>query len=362
MVGIGWNSSGYPWPGAGLGREPVANIGLMVTQPIPYPGKRGLRVQMAAKEAQAEWEAYQLAQLAVLSRVKQAFYRLQHIAATQKVIGRNAAVLTRMLKVAETRYTVGKAMQQEILRTQTQLSVLETQRLQFDSQRRVAEAALNAALNRSPNAAVPPPVEAEIHETLPPFEEILNFARDNSPMLIREQRMIERSETAVNMARRDWYPDLAVTGGYYNMGSMPSMYMFRLDVSVPLSGRRQRAAVTEQAYGLTQARRSYEAAQQTLAARLREDYEMAATAVKLMNLYSNTLIPQSNLAVESGLVSYQTGTADFMPVLQSFMSAVEYEMAYHEQMENFHMALARLEEMSAMPLTHPAAQIAGGGQ
>jgi outer membrane protein TolC len=352
MIGMGWNSSGYPWPGAGLGREPVANIGFMVTQEIPYPGKRGLRVQMASKEAQAEWEAYQAAQLAVLSRVKQAFYRLQHVNAMLNVLARNGIVLTRMLRVTETRYSVGKAMQQEILRTQTQLSVLETQRLQYDSRRRVAEADLNAALNRPPGTPVPPPVEAEVHEVLPAFEEILNYARDNAPMLVRDQRMIERSEAAVNMARREWYPDLGVTGGYYNMGSMPSMYMFRLDVSIPLWGRRQRAGITEQSYGLSAARRTYEATQQTLAARLREDYEMAATALKLMNAYSSTLIPQANLAVESGLASYQTGTADFMPVLQNFMSAVEYEMNYHVQMEAFHMALARLEEMSGMELTH----------
>ncbi|HET8549728.1 MAG TPA: TolC family protein [Bryobacteraceae bacterium] len=352
MIGLGWNSSGAPWPGAGLGREPVANIGVMVTQPIPYPGKLGLRVQMANKEAQAEWESYQAAQLAVLSRLKQAFYRLQHVYAMQDVLARNATVLTRMLKVTETRYSVGKAMQQEILRAQTQLSVLETQRLQFDSRRRIAEAELNAALNRAPGTPVPPPVEAELHETLPPFEEILNFARDNAPMLVRDQRMIERSEAAVNSARRDWYPDLAVTAGYYNMGAMPSMYMFRLDASVPIRGRKQRAAVTEQSYALSAARRTYEATQQTLAAKLREDYEMAQTALSLLNVYSNTLLPQSNLAVESGLATYQAGTADFMPVLQNFMSSVEYEMSYHAQMENFHMALARLEEMSGMELTH----------
>jgi outer membrane protein TolC len=280
----------------------------------------------------------------------------------QNVLDRNGAVLTRMLKVTETRYSVGKAMQQEILRTQTQLSVLETQRLQFDSQRRIAEATLNAVLNRPAGTPVPPPSEAEVHESLPPFEQILNFARDNAPMLVREQRMIERSEAAVNSARKDWYPDVAVTGGYYSMGSMPNMYMFRVDVGVPLWGRRQRAAITEQSYGLTSARRTYEATQQTLAAKLREDYEMAQTALKLMNLYSNTLLPQSNLALESGLATYQTGTADFMPVLQNFMSSVEYEMAYHVQMENFHMALARLEEMSGMALTHtgnvPPAQVA----
>ena len=43
MLSAGYNASGRPWPGAGLGTEPTANIGLMVTQEIPYPGKLALR-------------------------------------------------------------------------------------------------------------------------------------------------------------------------------------------------------------------------------------------------------------------------------------------------------------------------------
>src|SRR6476469_6010528 len=43
MVSAGYNSSGNPLPGAGLGTEPAANIGFMVRQELPYPGQRGLR-------------------------------------------------------------------------------------------------------------------------------------------------------------------------------------------------------------------------------------------------------------------------------------------------------------------------------
>src|ERR1700687_2283620 len=42
MVSAGYNASGKPFPGAGLGTEPIANIGAMGTQELPYPGKRGL--------------------------------------------------------------------------------------------------------------------------------------------------------------------------------------------------------------------------------------------------------------------------------------------------------------------------------
>jgi len=41
MFSAGWNSSGNPLPGFGLGTEPVANIGAMLSQPLPAPGGVG---------------------------------------------------------------------------------------------------------------------------------------------------------------------------------------------------------------------------------------------------------------------------------------------------------------------------------
>ena len=72
ILSAGYASNGRPWPGAGLGTEPTSNIGLMVTQEFPFPGKRKLRGDIASKEAQAELEQYQAVQLAVISRMKQA--------------------------------------------------------------------------------------------------------------------------------------------------------------------------------------------------------------------------------------------------------------------------------------------------
>src|SRR5581483_3525616 len=51
MLSVGYASNGGPLPGQGLGTQPTSNIGLMVSQEIPYPGKRKLRGDIAAKEA-----------------------------------------------------------------------------------------------------------------------------------------------------------------------------------------------------------------------------------------------------------------------------------------------------------------------
>ena len=78
VVSLGYASNGNPLPGAGLGTNPTSNIGIMVSQEIPYPGKRKLRGDIASKSAESEYQQYQLTKLSVRSRVVQAYHMLHH--------------------------------------------------------------------------------------------------------------------------------------------------------------------------------------------------------------------------------------------------------------------------------------------
>jgi outer membrane protein TolC len=60
------------------------------------------------------------------------------------------------------------------------------------------------------------------------------------------------------------------------------------------------------------------------------------------------VIPQANLALESSLISYQTGAVDFLSVLNNQLAVLEYQMNVHEEMQNYATAVSRLEEISGV--------------
>ena len=70
-----------------------------------------------------------------------------------------------------------------------------------------------------------------------------------------------------------------------------------------------------------------------------------------MRLYGQTVIPQATLTLESSLSSYESGSVDFLTVFANYVTVVEYQMNYYEELQNFYLALTRLEEMTARPLT-----------
>lgn len=352
MFSPGYNSNGRPWPGALLGKEPTSNIGFMISQELPFPGKRKLAGDMAVKESEAEWQQYEQVQLSVVSRIKQAYYRRAYAFSAADVLERNITLLQKFLRITEARYAVGKAAQQDVFKAQTQISILETRRIQLDREKRAREAELNSLTNRPPGYSLPRPSELKPTPLPATLEKLFAAARENSPMLKRDGKMIQRAEVAINMARKEYYPDVTLNGGYYNMGGMPDMYMFRADFKIPLYFfRKQRAAVTEQAQSLAQSRKTYEATNQNLHFRIQDDYLMAQSSEQLTRLYSQTVIPQSSLALESSLSSYETGSVDFLTVLMNYITIVEYEMNYYEELQSFYLALARLEEMTGHPLT-----------
>ena len=351
MFSPGWTSNGNPLPGAQLGVSPTSSIGFMVTQEVPYPGKRKLRGEISAKDAEAEFQTYQATQLQVLSRLKQAFYKLSYDYSAIAVLERNRTLLDRLLKITEVRYSVGRAAQQDVFKTQTQVSVLESRVIQLRRDKAAREAELNALLNRHPRQPIGQPPELQAKQSVRSLDELFALASKQAPMLTRDQRMIERSELAVNLAHKDYFPDFAVSGGYFNQGSMSPMYQGRLDITIPVYYRRkQSAALTEQTQMLTQARRSYEATNQNLHFQIQDEFLAAQASWELLQLYSSTTVPQASLALESSMSSYESGTVDFLSVLTNYMSVLEFEINYYEELQNYYLSLSRIEEMIGAPV------------
>jgi outer membrane protein TolC len=351
-ISLGYVSVGNPLPGAGLGSQVLSNIGVMFSQELPYPGKLKLHGEIASKEAEASFQQYQAVQLGVISRLKQAYYRLQYTYAASDLLIRYRNLLKALVSVTDARYSVGKAAQQDVFKAQIQSSILETRLVKLEQQRLSSEAEINSVLNRHPGATVGRPEDVQPKELAVTLDELYATAAQNSPMLRRDQKMIERSELAVNSARKEYYPDVTLSGGYFNQGSMAPMYQFQASFKAPIYfWRKQRAGVNEQVSMLSQTRRTYEATDQSLHFRIKDDYTMAQASSKLMKLYQQTVVPQGTLAFESSLATYETGAVDFLSVLTNFTTVLDYQLNYYDEALNYALALSRLEEMTGQPLT-----------
>jgi outer membrane protein TolC len=294
----------------------------------------------------------QSARLNVAARVKQAYYRLAYTYAVGDVLARNHELLDTLLEVSENRYAVGQAAQQDVIKAQTQLSILELQLQRVEQERAMREGELNALVARPAASPVGRPDDLRIVPFDITLDALVSASVRSAPVLRRDQILIDRSELAVEASRKEYKPDFGLSGGYYYMGSMPPMYEFRFDVKIPLQRARRAAAVAEQLSTVQQASSTYDSTRLSLQSRVQEDYQIASTSVRLARLYQETVLPQARLALESSMASYQTGAVDFLSVLTNFGAVLEYEMVYFDELASFHAAVSRLEETTGTPLAH----------
>lgn len=326
--------------------DPSSYRGLSAMQMIPLGGKRELRREMARKEVTAS-EADQLATVRRLTaEAKSAFYDYFYNDTALEITNRNKARLQQLAGISEARYRVGKAMQQDVLRAQVEVSMLLQRAVTLEQQRQIAATRLNTLMGRSMDASLPPAAEVK-KGTLPAISDLATLADANDPMLKREQSMIERNQVAITMAQKEYVPDLSAGYMYQQRPGMPDMYGMQFTINLPIFYKsKQREGVEQAKQELNAAESSRNARHLELNYELKQMYAMAVNADKMMDLYRNAIIPQAELALQSAQSSYSVGTVDFLTVVTNFTTINGYEIDYVRQLADYEIALARIEALT----------------
>ena len=162
----------------------------------------------------------------------------------------------------------------------------------------------------------------------------------------------KRNQYAVNLAQKDYRPDFNVGYMYQQRPDLPDMHGFTVTANIPIFYRtKQREAVREQTEQLASSQRSKENRQTELSFAVKQQYLLAKSSEQLLKLYSQAIVPQSSLALESSMASYQVGAVDFLTILTNFTVVLDYEVSYYREMANYQMALANLEPLVGVELT-----------
>src|SRR5262249_48176691 len=80
---------GSPRPFAGYTNSEFAYIGFGASQEIPFPGKRGLRGQVANREADARKIQIESVRRTIIAKLKATYFRLAYLQQTLSVLERN---------------------------------------------------------------------------------------------------------------------------------------------------------------------------------------------------------------------------------------------------------------------------------
>jgi cobalt-zinc-cadmium efflux system outer membrane protein len=350
------NLSAKSWT---LGRATMSGTEYMLSQTIPFPGKLGWAKKFAQNMALKSQEDYQGAKNFILSELKQNYYQLFQLQKSIKIARENKQLLEDFAHIANTRYSVGEGLQQDVLKAQVEVSKMLDELISLEEMRKGTCAKINVLLNRNPQDSLGELGEITLRKINYSEDDLQNLAVQNNPNLKGMQFETNASEAEYKMARRELWPDLKLSLSYMrmekNMNMAPSAERNFVSASAGLEiplyfWSKQKKKIEEKSFDLKSSQQKYEGMKNDLRFMVSELFYSLNRYQEQIELYQNAILPQARQSLESAQSGYQVGKVDFMTLLDNQMTLYNYEIAYFRALSSYFQTVSKLEEMVGQPL------------
>jgi outer membrane protein, heavy metal efflux system len=348
---VSYTNLGVGHPFSRLNSSEFSYQGFGVSQEFPFPGKLGLASEEAKREAEGEQQNYRSVVLDLTARLKVAYYEWLAVQKSIDLTHQNSDLLSRFEEIARNRYTVGKGLQQDVLKAQFEVSSLEREFVMLDEKRQRAEAEI-ASLLAVPVVSLRGPGEIQPSTFSMSLDDLVK-ATNESPRVRAEQKMVDARAVAINRSLKDFRPDFGVNFEWQHTGSnFPDYYMASVEVKIPIYyARKQRYALEESYSRLNEATQNYRSAEQQAIYQVKDQYLAIQSSERILSLYKTTLLPQAQLTVDSASSAYEVGNIDFLSLVTNLTNLISLERQYYDEVARHEEAIARLEPVVGKELT-----------
>lgn len=330
------------------------------TQMIPWLGKLKQQGEASALAAERLWWDMQAKKLKVIRDVKSTYYEYAYLGRAIGIVEENLSLLQALEPIVQRSIQVGSG-QGPLLRLQVEIGKLENELRSLQGFRVPVSAQLRAALNIDEPAELPWPEleQGDLHTYL--RNDLAEALERINPELQAMIRMMRQADAMAERARLDRYPDFSVGLSYIDTGSAvgdmrPSdsgddPWGVTVGVSIPIWRKKYDAGVRE-AQALKR-KASHELHQRHFDLQTEVDitlYELE-DAARQLHLFQNTLIPRARQALEVTEISYESGGATFLEIIDAQRELLIFEKSYWRFVATYKQRLADLEMICGGPLS-----------
>jgi hypothetical protein len=278
-------------------------------------------------EDQALWYRYVYEDLIlqVVSQVRQNYYNLYFLNQIIKVNEASLMTFDTLLETSQARYAVGRIRQTEVLAAQTERYRLQAELIRLRQKRLETESRLNYLSGRLATHEINPQLETAVDS-------------DNLPEL----------RYSVGNLISGLYKFKPMIKGYQALGA-------RFNAMYSMIGMRFNVESRDEAkYEAHRGLRAISAREKDFYFELIADLNGTVGNLKknreLAALYGKVMVPQDRQRFEASLADFRVGSAEFSAPLNALLDLNRDQNLYYQALADYMVDLARLEELSGIPL------------
>lgn len=344
---------------------------LAISQMFPLGNKVDAMTEVEKRNVRVEGDNYAIYRINLIGQLKMSYYTLWLIGKKIEVQKKSISFLENLVKSMEITFSINQTNQADLLTTKSELAFNELQLLILGKQKEAEIFRLNKLLGRDlDDKRISLTDEFSVKELSISQKKLEELLTEVNPALQKMDNMIEMNKGMIAANNRELFPDLMVQGMIMRMprgmiltsksdltmleGKTEIMYSLMFSVNLPFapwSINKYKAKSEELAAGISSIEFEKQDMQREMAAKLKETVVKYNTAVELLKLYEEKVIPLYSKSSEAQVSAYQNNKTSVAALIDSYRMLLMQQMNYYMAKADTQMSLAEIEMMVGAPLT-----------
>jgi outer membrane protein TolC len=276
-------------------------------------------------------------------------------------------LMEHLVKISETDLSIDGTTLTDVFKAQQQLAQLQYDLILLREQKETVKTQINAHLDLPPEAGVgvPKKVRFKPFELAP--ETLYHLAKKYSQRLKMAQQEIEKSDHAVSLAKREYWPDLTAGFTYIEVDDADPVvmnnrltevddsgrdaYAINFAINIPIQWGRRNASLREAKLHQGEAKLNKKNIKNELFAEIKSLYFKIKNSERLVKLYQDSLIPQAEQSIQTAETWYKEKRGSLSGMLETRSAWLNFNLAHRRALADFNQRVAQIEPLLGKVLT-----------
>lgn len=331
-------------------KQDMTQKSVSVMQTIPFPGISRLKEKVAVEKAKGAESELANIEIRTINAVKTIYYDLYFVYHSIIITGANIDLMKKFVELTQAKYEVGNGLQEDILKAQVEVYKLQEKLISLKQKESSIKADMHRLLNRNDDDSLlgVPQIEKSVNTVS--FEGLKSAAFEKNPLLQQLNHVIAQKETEYQLARKSYFPNFSITAAYGQRDDglddkhRSDFMSLLVGVNIPIWFKsKQNKKVAETQHRILQEKAQLQSEKNNILFILNDLLAKIKKDEELVSLYKEQIIPEATQSLDADTLAYQVGRLDFLNLLNSQMTLLNYEIKFHKVMSDLEKNFAELE-------------------
>lgn len=311
-----------------LNQEPMTQTQVGIQQMFPAGDSLALKSERAISMSNMARARVHQQERIIRRELRQTWLEYLYWLSAKQVVRQNRNLFTELVEVTRQQYAAGRQRQQDVVRSELELGMLDDRATRIETQLEVTVTKLVKLLGD--DFAI-----ESINPNLPVFQlpEIKQEWLDSHPVMQMQSAMVRTSETNVMLAKQGYKPSWMLDITYGNRqdaanGAKRADFLSAMVmVDLPLfTGDRQDKQVAAKKSLLMSTQSRYEEKKRDLNKMWQANQQKIKRLTDRVKQYRTVLVPKAKQNKEASLYAYQSGRGNFTTLMRAQIMELETQL------------------------------------